>query len=414
MIYHLPKSPKLTDVHEDLLQQQTILEGKPGTILFDFNTLLNFIGAEGILVTGTHLLPMKQLSDLNARLTHPIQHGLSRPQQKSYPHINGLYLLVRASGLTQIEQQRNKPRLVIDQEVFPSWANLNVTERYFTLLESWLLRGRSEIVGERGGPFWHDAPIIRCLDFFHRLPAEGVDVKNDDEFRYYPSYHNLALLELFGLISIQRGPVVAGQGWQITHISPTPLGEALLALLANYLEAYQDDFFDYYERASEIPFGQLQELLQLYFPEWQNNLRFPENEALKVVYIFKVALGPQLWRRIALPGSMNLDSLSSMILQAYNFDDDQHFYRFSYPNRFGEIIQINCPAALFDEERRSTKRAIIENLPLKPGSVMTYLFDFLDNWTFTITLERIDASDPTIKEPFILESEGQAPKQYDY
>jgi hypothetical protein len=220
MIYHLPKSPKLTDVHEDLLQQQTILEGKPGTILFDFNTLLNFIGAEGILVTGTHLLPMKQLSDLNARLTHPIQHGLSRPQQKSYPHINGLYLLVRASGLTQIEQQRNKPRLVIDQEVFPSWANLNVTERYFTLLESWLLRGRSEIVGERGGPFWHDAPIIRCLDFFHRLPAEGVDVKNDDEFRYYPSYHNLALLELFGLISIQRGPVVAGQGWQITHISP--------------------------------------------------------------------------------------------------------------------------------------------------------------------------------------------------
>ncbi len=39
---------------------------------------------------------------MNERLSEPIQLDLKRPQQKSYPPINGLYLLLRASGLGQI------------------------------------------------------------------------------------------------------------------------------------------------------------------------------------------------------------------------------------------------------------------------------------------------------------------------
>ena len=46
-----------------------------------------------------NLLPMQLLLKLNASLSMPIEILLKRPQQKSYPHINGLYLLLRATAL---------------------------------------------------------------------------------------------------------------------------------------------------------------------------------------------------------------------------------------------------------------------------------------------------------------------------
>jgi hypothetical protein len=50
-------------------------------------------------------------------MTHPLHHRLSRPQQKSFPHLNGLFWLVRAAGLTYIEAQGIAP------EQYPSWED---------------------------------------------------------------------------------------------------------------------------------------------------------------------------------------------------------------------------------------------------------------------------------------------------
>ena len=86
--------PPLPEEASALLQQQKITATEPGTILQDFQTLLDFVGEEGIPVSGKqNLLPMKSLAELNQRLSEPIQIALKRPQQKSYPPINGLYLL---------------------------------------------------------------------------------------------------------------------------------------------------------------------------------------------------------------------------------------------------------------------------------------------------------------------------------
>lgn len=88
-------------------------------------------------VTGPHLLP------LNARLSEPLQHGLSRPQQKSFPHINGLFWLARATGRMTIDATGKKPRVLLDKTTMASWQTLNPTEQYCTLLESWTLRAPS-------------------------------------------------------------------------------------------------------------------------------------------------------------------------------------------------------------------------------------------------------------------------------
>lgn len=99
-----PEIPPLTEKQQQLLRQLSIDEHSPGTIGRDFQTLLDFLQPDGTEVSGIHnLFPLKSLPELNARLSHPIETNLKRPQQKSYPYINGLYLLLRACGLSHVK-----------------------------------------------------------------------------------------------------------------------------------------------------------------------------------------------------------------------------------------------------------------------------------------------------------------------
>ena len=80
---------------------------------------------------------MNRLETINRRLTQPVELPLKRPVQKSYPHINGLYLVLRAVGIGLIDTQPKKPLLKLDPIVFDSWRSLNGAERYFALLKAW-------------------------------------------------------------------------------------------------------------------------------------------------------------------------------------------------------------------------------------------------------------------------------------
>jgi hypothetical protein len=71
-----------------VLKGSLIEEGCPGTILGDFNVLLNYIKDRDCPLTPKHQLPISLLPEINAHLSHPIRQGLRRSQQKSYPHIN--------------------------------------------------------------------------------------------------------------------------------------------------------------------------------------------------------------------------------------------------------------------------------------------------------------------------------------
>jgi hypothetical protein len=143
-----------TGVHERTLRALAVDEDGPGTVLHDFQMLLSYVRERELPVSKAHQLPpLQALPEINARLAHPVTLGLKRPQLKSYPHIQGLYLLLRASGLGSICGTPSKPVLAINEVVHNSWNGLNPTERYFTLLETWLLRGYPEIAGEQGTRF---------------------------------------------------------------------------------------------------------------------------------------------------------------------------------------------------------------------------------------------------------------------
>ncbi len=398
--------------HERTLRGLTIDESGPGTVLHDFDAFLTFLKEqEEVQVTSRNQLRLRVLPEINARLARPVELGLKRPQQKSYPHIHGLYLLLRASGLTCIEGTAKKPLLVVDDAVYRVWESLNPTERYCTLLETWLLRGLPEIIGERGfSGICVPETFRRWQWFFLRIPDEGLPISGDKEaensLRYTPGWHNLGLLDLFGLVSVRRGPPEPGKGWRIERIDRTPLGDALLALL---LAEFFGDFGNILlqlEAEKKMPFGVLQPTLQPYFPDWQNNLSVPEWVFREGTHVFKVSLG-RIWRKIAIPGDQTLDALASAILNAVEFDHD-HLYEFEYQNRFGASERVNHP---YMDEGPWTSEVLVGDVPLRAGQTMTFVFDFGDWWEFDVTLECVDP-DMVIEEPVVLEKHGESPDQY--
>jgi len=254
---------KWTDEHEQTLRALEVSEDAPGTVLRDFQILLSFVRERKLPVSKTYqLLPRKVLPEINARLAQPIELGLKQPQLKSYPHIQGLYLLLRASGLGCIRGTAAKPLLAIDEAVNHSWSSLSPTERYFTLLETWLLRGSPGIVGERGSRFRFIGDYFQdCASLIYVAQGDGLPVVDSDRAerycRYSPGLYGVALLELFGFLMVQRGQLQEGQAWQIEHVASTLLGIAVFALLTEKL--FGD--FDKLLELGDIPpesFGALQ------------------------------------------------------------------------------------------------------------------------------------------------------------
>ncbi|MBA3322500.1 MAG: plasmid pRiA4b ORF-3 family protein, partial [Pyrinomonadaceae bacterium] len=341
----------------------------------------------------------------------PLRSGLKRLQQKSYPHINGLYLLLRASGLSLTAEEGKQTVLSLDQQALDSWRSLNATERYFTLLEAWLVRGAGEIIGESRDPL---GSLFKCSTFMERIPDTGLKVAGDRQAEqstipYLIGAYNLALLELFGCVSITEGQPEAGKGWVIARVKQTPFGEALFKLLSQHKLAEMKMLLEETDEDDEaIAFGALQSVLQPYFPEWRNNLSLPEDAPGDSLYIFKVSLDAKTWRRLAIPATLMLDDLSDAILRAFDFDND-HLYEFSYRNRFGKLARIHHPCM---EESPTTAETAIGEVPLRPGAAMEYLFDFGDMWRFDVKLEEISPADARVKKPKLLDKRGQSPPQY--
>ena len=406
MTDHIALSP----VHQRVLHDQPISEHEPGAVLRDFASLLDFVGMREIVVSGKNqLLPMSLLAELNSRLSRTNQVSLQRPQQKSYPYINGLYLLMRASGLSLVEHRGNKQSLLLDEDALLSWNRLNLTERYFMLLGAWLIRARGEILGEDRYPF---SELSKCRDFLQRIPEAGLRVAGDKHTEsmipFAPGLRNVALLDLFGLTSVWQGEPEPGRAWNITRIFRKPFGDALFRLLSDLSSDEVRLWEPRGNRSDEAGlYRDFQSRLQPYFPEWRETLTLPETSMRDSVHVFKVSLG-KAWRRIAIPGEMPLEALSEAILDAFDFDND-HLHLFRYRDRFGIFEEVKHP---YTEESPSTAEVKVGELPLRPGALLEYLFDFGDNWLFEVRLEKLEPATPKIKKTTVIDGRGQAPPQY--
>lgn len=384
-----------------------------GTIVADFEALMDFV-ASGVRSTGKyHLLPMARLNELDELMTTPLRPKLQRPQQRSFPHLNGLYLLLRATQIGIPDGQgKTNGKLVLNPFMCEQWKQLNPTEKYCNLLEAWLRLSSWQSIGLRDSG-WGNIMAMEVREVWQSVPPEGRCFSEKEQLNKGFLYRlerstSLALLELFGLMTVQRGEPVDGQGWTIARIDHTRFGdEVLTAIFAKIVQSFLDR--DREEELADVDFGIWQKALQPFFPQWIKNLKFPELEFREGTYYFKVSLG-RPWRRIAVAAESSLDDLAKCIIRAFDFDGD-HLYQFRLRQPDGTILTAAHPH-IQDAELQTDEYAI-GHLTLEEGQSIPFVYDFGANWQFTVKLEKIKPADPEITRPIIVESHGEAPAEYD-
>jgi hypothetical protein len=395
----------------EVLKKQQFSGTEPGTLLKDFNVLFEFIGKTGIAVSEkTQLFALNTLADINRRLTHPLDVKLKRPVQKSFPYINGLYLLLRSSGLSYVVPDGKKTKLMLNEEVLADWNKLTPAECYFSLLQAFYYRADAAILGERQG-FLSPTCFYDCLLFFQKYLGDRLDVKSNRDnmyrLRFSPGLHNLALMELFGFIDIECTVADENETWPLSVIKPTDWGRAIFGYFVQnnlFIPFLEDDEPD------QAGSGIWETEFKKYIPDWKRSLLQVERKITEEgAYIFNVSLGKASCK-IAVPANISLDELAYGILAAFDFDSD-HLYEFIYKNEYGIEESIAHPYADSAHEY-CTADCPVGYLPLYKGMTFIFHFDFGDDWEFKIQVEAMPSAESNYSELKVIEKRGALPKQY--
>jgi len=412
----------LSSAQETLLRNQEITRNAPGTILRDVDTMLDLVGEDGLRVSESRgAIYTKRLSEINDQLSHSLEVDYKRLTQKAFPTIAGLNLLLRAAALVRIDRGGSHPTMVRNGDVVASWHDLNPTEQYMSLLEAWLNRGDEDAIFDDGGAGGMGT-LMEVFQLVQDIPPTGWDLSFDDRrgaIRFWPGYAGLALMWMFGLVDLDERGNEAGEPWKIDRIELPAFGKTLLRRLGRALIEKQEALeaenpSDVWTRGVdvstlELTRDELQHVLQPYFPDWERHLARPHTAFRPAPHVFTVELYDQCRWRVAVPGTAPLDALSSCLLRAAEFDRD-HLYCFTYEDPYGHEQRVNDPRGYLEPPFADEVK--VGELPIRPGTELTYLYDFGDRWAFDLTLDAVGPDDVAVEEPTVLEAEGEPPEQY--
>jgi hypothetical protein len=129
---------------------------------------------------------------------------------------------------------------------------------------------------------------------------------------------------------------------------------------------------------------------------------------IEEIYIVKVLLKRGVWRRIQLSSRHTLHDLHKVIQEAYDFYDD-HLYAFFMEGKPWKGEAYWSP---HNDEGPYTDTTKLGSLNLEIKQKFLYLFDFGDEWMFSVQVEKILETDTPVLKPIIIETRGEAPEQY--
>jgi hypothetical protein len=96
---------------------------------------------------------------------------------------------------------------------------------------------------------------------------------------------------------------------------------------------------------------------------------------------------PFVWRRIIVPESFTFHRFHEVIQLSFGWENC-HLYLFS-PEGYGSEPKISKPFGYDWEAFIDSTEIKLRDIFNKKGQTYTYIYDFGDNWTHTVTLEEI-------------------------
>ena len=117
-------------------------------ILSDFQIVLEYISFNKPEVSRkNNRISNDCVIELNKKLSKKLSLDLKQHNQTSYPQINCLFLLLRASGFGVVNLENSRLTLTVDEGLSKQWIKLNETEKYFNLFFTWICNGVPSIIG---------------------------------------------------------------------------------------------------------------------------------------------------------------------------------------------------------------------------------------------------------------------------
>jgi len=157
---------------------------------------------------------------------------------------------------------------------------------------------------------------------------------------------------------------------------------------------------------------------------WKCHERLKESIGVEY-YIFDVRLeesgmhevSQKAVRKIKIAGSRSLYNFARVITKAFGFSFD---HPFGFYDSFGNLRNAKRMYELFTDIGEQTifptaqgvKKTKISQAFINQGEKMLFLFDYGDEWRFSVELKEMRKTEEQESEPVILESTGKAPVQY--
>ena len=372
------------------------------TIVENINRLIVYIQNNKVLATKINRhFAIKQIEELNSILVNPLKIISARPQQKSYPNLNGLYLILRTMGILTFAVSKKEIVMGIDEKLLKNWKTLNITEQYFMLLEFWLIHSKPK---DTLSIHSNISPLAEIVNFFAENSCATIEI-TIEMIPFQPEFYNIALCEMFGFINVIDAEPTKKNRWNIIDIKVLPFAKKVLSLILQDKKNMLKFIFSSQER------GYYQKTFAPYFKEFKNILKYPKEVTHNGVFTLKVTLG-KAYRTIKIDSKESFETLALAILEEFNFDND-HLFEFGFMDRFGTQILVKHFEMDLNDTEFCVDNFYLSNLPLRELESFVFIFDFGDWWKFDIFIEKIEEGE-SIEGVKLLKSYGVAPEQYPY
>ena len=118
----------------------------------------------------------------------------------------------------------------------------------------------------------------------------------------------------------------------------------------------------------------------------------PDPPSEPVLLIVRVSLNdtePEVWRRLTIPGDLDLGRVHDALQQVMGWTDS-HLHRFSLGSPYDSPHFVTEYDLDEGDEGTLEKDARLDQLLREPRDELTYEYDFGDGWTHTLRLESVD------------------------
>lgn len=132
-----------------------------------------------------------------------------------------------------------------------------------------------------------------------------------------------------------------------------------------------------------------------------------------MIYKFRIILDAEddVFRDIAIPGSVTMEDFHNAITQAFGFDGNEmaSFYLSDESWNQGEEISL-FDMGEGDSDVRLMNETYLEDVASEENNKLIYIYDFFSMWTFFVELAEVSEEESGVTYPALLYTHGILPE----